>query len=183
MKTINLYVCDICGKESRAINTMQEHEKKCKKEYAIKLKREDTYKDELKHFCQELDLDNIQDVINNYVEKMFGDHFDKITIDAHFNEHASNSHCAPIGGIENWHSDTKKPFSYPAYIGKIKGTYSKKSKTLSDYSRCYSENYPIPVNTGTGGGDGKTWQYSFTLFLSDFDKLAARVAKLYLQEA
>ncbi len=183
MKTIDLYVCEVCGKESRVLATMEEHEEMCKKEQALKIKREKTYKKELEYFCSQLDLDNIQDVINDYVGKMFDDHFDNITINVYYNENASNTHCAPIGGVENWHRKPDLPKGYPGFVGRIKGTYSKKGKTLSTYSGSFGMNYAIPVHTGTGGGGGNTWEYDVTLFLSDFDKLTSRVARMLLELA
>jgi len=182
MKTINLYVCDVCGKESRVLDTLTKHETACKRAKALEEKREREYLTLRDEFCERFTLENAADCINWFVGEMFDDHFPEIKIKVRYEECASNSHEAPMGGVTNWHHTNDLPRGYPGFTGSIGGIYSKKGKTISQYCGSFGRKYSMPISTGTGGGDSKTWGYGVTFWVDDFPDLQVKCAKRLLEE-
>lgn len=83
-----------------------------------------------------------------------------------FDQHLSNSHDCPRGGVTNFdrraECNKDKPTSYPGWRGRI--TYSVTSST--GFGSEYFEN--TPINTGSGGGGDECLSYDLRLFAADF---------------
>lgn len=170
MKIINIYKCDICGKESRNKDVISSHEVECiaknqrKKEYQ---KNVDKWNRE---FLDTFDPTKVDECINSYLKKALNLEFKNITWYVKYSPLVSNSHGKPIHGVENFNRDETKPFGYPGFTGHIKGNYSQ-DETLSSFSS-WDDKIQIPgIHTGSGSGNGKNWQYGFYFFLDDFPNL------------
>jgi hypothetical protein len=99
-----------------------------------------------------------------------GSKFLSINMRANFSELASNSHCAPRGGKMNWCGrNDPAPRGYPGWTGSLSGkldiTERQESPSWSEFFKLFD------VHTGTGSG-GSSFQYSVTVFASDWPGVA-----------
>lgn len=176
MKEIPLYQCEYCRKESRVKEVIRKHEIECKESYLRKQLAKENKKKWDREFLDTFDPNRIDECINNYIEKVHGLTFNNIRWSVTYSPNVSNSHGHPINGVDNFSRDDNKPIGYPGFHGRIRGDYSQ-DKTLSDF---YMK---IPgLHTGTGGGNGKDWQYAFYFFLQDFPNLEKEFDEKYVVE-
>lgn len=79
-----------------------------------------------------------------------------------------NSHKAPMGKKTNWGGREKnEPRNYPGWNGVLRFSFTEDSRNLS------SELFDgTPINSGSGGGGGESYQYSLEIFAHDFKKMA-----------
>lgn len=85
------------------------------------------------------------------------------TIGITWDNHLSNSHCAPIGHKTNWaQRDKNEPTGYPGWRAYITFELSQDIGILIHVFKDTS------INTGTGGGG----TYELSLFAQDFKKMA-----------
>lgn len=101
-----------------------------------------------------------------------------IRIDVRWSNSVSNTHCAPLDGVQNWaQSDPKNahlPKGYPGWTGDIYYTVDagttthKRPRSCSGYGSSYFKNSMI--NTGSGSG-ADSCRYSVKLFAADFPGL------------
>lgn len=176
MKTKTIYICECCGKESVVEDKLKRHEVACKRERKLAEKRKQMKETWDQEFLKSFSFDRLfNDQINEYLERVCGDSFEELSIDVKLTKEASNSHAAPIGKPKNWRRKDHLPKGYPGWVGTVYGTYSKKGKTMKDIR--------IPgINTGSGFGSAKTFEYGITIFAEDFPKLQALYARQLLNE-
>ena len=80
-----------------------------------------------------------------------------------WNNHVSNSHCAPIGHKKNWgNSEKGEPTGYPGWKAYINIDLSHDVGFLIDVFK------GTPIHAGSGGGG----TYELSLFAQDFKKMA-----------
>lgn len=84
----------------------------------------------------------------------------------YYNDMCGNSHCAPIGGVENWGRDTNLPLGYPGWKGRAEFEFE------GDYSGFFSELFTgTRINFGSGSGGASCYYSEITLFESDWPGL------------
>ena len=79
----------------------------------------------------------------------------------------SNSHCAPLGGLQNWCGlNVNQPTGYPGWQGRIR------FNTEGDFGGFFNDICrSTGINTGTGGGGGGSYEYDVKLFEDDWQGL------------
>lgn len=188
MTQILAWKCDHSG---RLFETKQEYIKHLKKHgriNIIKRKKKKYLSEALKIVKSAKDTKDLEnktvEAINHYYSlwKIKG----KIKIQYYkirYYKECSNSHNCPRGGVTNWYRHSDKPTSYPGLKGNIKITISNRyqdainTKRLSmDFDSCCLELNCLlkilGVKIGSGGSsDGVNYNYSITLFESDFREL------------
>lgn len=133
-----------------------------------------------------LNLDSIEN-LGPELEKQLKKHFGavaKLEIELRFGD-VSNSHSAPIGKKTNWCGRDNGPTSYPGFQGRIRGKWLKngrnmENKVVDSITDALDDSWArgiAGVNTGTGGGSNKDFEYELKIFLADFPKLQAAYDK------
>ncbi len=116
-------------------------------------------------------------------EKTF---FTIIRLDARYNNSVSNTHSCPKSGVQNWGSKKDLPRGYPGWHGSIVGSVRSNSEKVESISMSeFFKLIDIHTGSGSGGGNGynpeSTFQYSVSVFLDDWPKLAEGIAFKKLQ--
>lgn len=145
-------------------------------------------------------LKNI-DEIETYVGRLFGDiliahsrsknpkvhkilqktKLTNFSLDVSYQDMASNTHACPRNGVKNWGCEKTIPCGYPGFTGTIKYTVKNNPEDNKDLGHLWSRindalGY-VGIHTGSGGGRSNGYEYSVTLFISDFEGLRKTVFK------
>lgn len=111
------------------------------------------------------------------------------TFRLNWNEHVSNSHDAPVGGVTCWSSHDAKdgrPTGYPGWTGYIDYVVQSHKNQLHSYPGSSDMWSGTRIHTGTGGGGGyknqetnhlQSFAYDFRLFASDWPAMALEYEK------
>lgn len=89
----------------------------------------------------------------------------------------SNSHSAPIDGVQNWRRDPKKPLGYPGWKGRAEFHYD------GEYHGFFSSLFEVsPIHLGSGGGGTKFYGCDVVLFASEWPGLmGSQIQKALLE--
>lgn len=169
MNIISLYECEICGKQSKNETKIKNHEKQCKAENMKKIEIQNKKNAWEKEFLETFHPSKLKECVNSYLEKFGEPTFENLEFELVYSENVSNSHSAPINGVENWGGKEGLPKGYPGFQGRITGEYNSIGKSISEYCGAFYNKVKIPgIYTGSGGGGGGTFGYQFQFFIDDF---------------
>lgn len=170
MNIIKMYECEICGKTSRNEVKIKNHESQCKSQYNKKLEIQKNKEMWEKEFIETFHPSMLKECVNTYLQKFGEATFEQLNFEIYYSENVSNSHSAPINGVENWGGKEGLPKGYPGFQGRITGEYTSDKKSISEYCGSFYGKVKIPcIHTGSGGGggDGK-FGYQIQFFIDDF---------------
>ena len=183
MKEVKMLECSIChktfsetiskehwkkcdGKERRRIARIEKDKKYNNIRNSIRFKAEGPH-----HFVE---------LINKYVKLRYKIDLNIKIHHVKYLKELTNSHHAPIGGVQNWGSKPGLPTGYPGYIGRVQFNYKGKSKTkvkkaMLDIKDFVGNNMLPGFNTGSGGGGAEGGTYELFLYIEDFPKIKSKI--------
>lgn len=170
MKVIEVYQCEVCGKESRNKSKIKNHEVQCKIQRKKELEAKKNKEKWEKEFLETFHPSKLKEYINEYLEKFGVAPFEELSYSLHYSNNVSNSHECPRRGVTNWGGrDQNKPTSYPGFKGLITGKYNSDNHTISEYCSSFPRKVKIPgIHSGSGGGGEGGFSYELKIFLDDF---------------
>lgn len=169
MKVIQLYQCEVCGKESRNESKIKNHEVQCKIQERKRVEREKNKAKWEKEFLETFHPSKLKECVNSYLDKFGVPPFEELHYELRYYDHVSNSHSAPINGETNWGRKKEGiPTGYPGFKGRVWGYDNSVGCSISEYCGAFYNKVKIPgLHTGSGGGSGE-YRYEFQFFLDDF---------------
>ena len=179
MNVVEVYQCEVCGKESRNPSKIKNHEVQCKINKKKELEAEKNREKWEKEFLETFHPSRLKECINEYLEKFGVPPFEHLSYSVKYSDNVSNSHECPMNGVTNWsRRDPDKPTSYPGFKGNISGKYNADDHTISEYCSSFHRKVKIPgIHSGTGGGGHDGFRYELKFFIDDFPNLKNEITK------